>query len=255
MKRVFVLLALLIIFTCFLCTSIAEEKIMFRDIPWGSDAATVKKALKKDGIDVSLYDDPSIVGVQYTKQIISEQYGFAVGEAGVTNISIDYTPNIKVAGYEPYIVSLMFVYRPENGRLIYQDKYAALYSGVYNFKAERVSKMFDDLKAKLESVYGRCKYEGGIETVEQIFGKSSYFVLTTTPTESFAIWESESAYLALVGCDYADDSGSSFYGDYIKIVYASKNGDNWINEAIEARNNKNADIESEKYGNGDTNGL
>ena len=250
MKRFCIFLLVLV-----LISSVAvADNITFRNIPWGSPATLVESMVRADGINFSLFD-PSMCAVIGAAGFISGKYMDWTSGTGITTFSSDINPNIDVAGYAPTGLEMYFVYRPVDGRLVYEDRYTSLYAGLYTFSAENVEKMFDDLKDKLTSVYGSCQHEGGEDILEDLFGKSGVLFQSPDPVETFAILETDSAFLALASHDLPDNLDSSIYGDSISIAYVSKDGDTWIKEAFAAKDAEDAEKESEKYGNGNVNGL
>lgn len=249
-----ILIMILILLTVASSYGEYNTEILFRNLPWGSSAKFVNNEMRKDGMGLSL-SDPDITGVQLCKQLISDRYGMWTMESGVTAISITNNPPINVAGYKPLNVSMLFVYRPQNNKIVVIDEYAALYAGVYTFEPQSMDKMFADLKGKLTLLYGKCKYEGDDKILDSLFGERTHYSWGLSATETFAIWETESEYLILTGKDYPDDNDSVYYSDAIQIVYFTKHGDEWIQDAIVAKNAEKMDDEKQRYNNGNTNGL
>ena len=52
-----------------------------------------------------------------------------------------------------------------------------------------------------------------------------------------------------------EDADPTLYSDSIAVVYAAKESDIWIDEALAAQKRTNERLEKEKYGDGNTDGL
>ena len=256
MKRLvsfFVLIALMLVWG----TGIAEE-IMFRGIPWGSAADYTCDKLNKDGLSLFLTtpEDYSAIATYRVKNMVSaSMYGNASSEQGLTAFALEYPMDLKVAGYNPSTVMTFFVYRPHEEELVYDLKYTAFYAGLYTFIPENIDGMFSDLKEKLTSVYGEFVHEGGSEIIEEILGEKTFMWSSFEPDQKVAVWETDESYLFLISNKMPDGADPTFYRDSISIVYAAKESDKWIDEALDAQKRTNGRLEEEKYGDGDTDGL
>lgn len=257
MKRIVsFVIVLTMLFT--LGTCVADE-IMFRGIPWGSDADYTCDKLDKNGLSLylsSLDEYASIAATYRIKNMLSpSMYGNATIEKGVTTYALSYPMDLKVAGYNVASVMTFFVYRPHEGELVYDHQYTAFYAGMYSFIPEDLEGMFNDLRGKLTSIYGEYVTEGGQEIVEDLFGEKTFAWSSFEQEQKIAVWETAESNLFLVSNKVPEDADPMFYSNSIVIVYAAKESDKWIDEALEAQKRTNERLEREKYGNGDTDGL
>ena len=257
MKRT-VSFLLLITLVLALGTSVADE-ISFRGIPWGTDAVSACDKLNKGGLSLYLssFDEfASSVATYRLRNILSSSlYGNASGEQGLTTFALDYPRGLKVAGYEPASVYVWFVYCPVDGELVYDNKRTAFYAGMYSFAPENLEGMYRDLQGKLVSVYGDYTVEGGQKIIENICGEKTIMWSSIEFQQTVTVWESDESYLFLVSNKRPEDADPTFFTDNIMIVYAAKESDKWIDEALAAQKKTNEKMEKEKYGNGDTSGL
>ncbi len=257
MKKFFSFL-LLIILVFVLGASVADE-ISFRNVAWGIDAVTACDALNKGGLSLclsSLDEYASTVATYRLRNILSSSmYGNVSGEQGLTTFALEFPHGLKVAGYEPVSIYVWFVYRPVEGELVYDDKSTALYAGMYSFTPENLEGVYHDLQEKLVSVYGEYAAEGGQELIESICGEKTIAWSMVEPEQTVTVWETEESYLFLVSNKMPEDADPAFYMDNIMIVYAAKDSDKWIDEALAAQKKTNERLEKEKYGDGDTSGL
>ena len=250
-----VLLALLFVHgTCF------ADEIVFRGIPWGSAADYTCDELNKNGLSLYLssVDEYRSKAATYRlrNMIAPMLYGNAsIGEQGLTTIALAYPRDVKVAGYNLSSVMTFFVYKPHEGELVYNDKYTAFYAGVYSFVPENIDGMYNDLKEKLSSVYGEYSVEGNQDIIVDLFGEKEFTWSSVEPKQRMTVWETAESYLYLVSNNMPDDADPLFYSDSVVIVYAAKQSDTWIDEAMLAQKRTNERLEKEKYGDGNIEGL
>ena len=256
MKRIISFLILLImVFTLGTCVA---EGIMFRGIPWGSTADFTCDELNKGGLSLFLTtpeDYASIATYRVRNMVSAPMYGNASSEQGLTAFALDYPMDLKVAGYNPTSVFVWFVYKPLEGELVYDIKQTAFYAGMYTFAPENIEGMYSDLKEKLSSVYGECSDEGGQEKIEDIFGEKTISWSFIDAEQKVAVWKTEDSYLFLISNKMTEDADPTLYSDSIAVVYAAKESDIWIDEALAAQKRTNERLEKEKYGDGNTDGL
>ena len=231
-----VLTAIIALSALFAAAAAETPEILFRNIPFGSDAETVSEAVREDGIGFSLFD-PALVAASYICMLASENYSLYALDTGISTFSIDTSAETEVEGYTPSRISIFFIYRPVDGRLVTEDQYTALYAGEYEFSTDNPAELLQEMKEKLAGIYGPCKYEGGEELLPGLFGESNITFLSVDPAETFAIWESDKAYLILKATDIPDDSDSSYYSDKVELTYVTKDTDRWIREALDAQKN------------------
>lgn len=132
-----------------------DKEILFRNIPWGTDYATVEK----DNPDWNLYKlSGAIYDVKSVKDVLHGGSGYT-NDYEYTDINIiSHNWNdlaLNVAGYTATSVNLYFAYVPVNGILTRDEKDSALYGALYKFgKVNDVFPIEEDLKTKLSKLYG-----------------------------------------------------------------------------------------------------
>lgn len=145
-----------------LCTSTVlagktpEKKILFRDIPWYSTKAETESVLFKEGAAATgwmsnpneIYRmDASNYSSVTTKSDRVDGGGYRGWYSGVS-----------VAGYDVSDTYACYVYPlDDNGKIIASDEDAEFYFGWYTFDKDDFSDhqaIYDDLNAKLSSLYG-----------------------------------------------------------------------------------------------------
>ena len=236
----------------------ATKELLFREIPWGSNVEAVNKKMKKDGINIHLLD-PSVAAAYRIENLVAPftygMYDLYLSEAGISSYATVDSMKSKVGGYKVESAVLYFVYRPDDSKIVRDDKHAALCAGSYFFNVVDADGVFEDLKEKLSSVYGMCSCAGGPNILEQFFGATSYFWTSYDIEEYFAIWETADSYLALRKQKPATETDALFGANGVAIVYISKDMDRWLEESYQVTKEMSAESEQSSFGNGEIDGL
>ena len=202
-----------------------NDKILFRNIPWGSSYQEVTSQ-----ISVNHWSKPD------------PDYATTVKNGMMDTGDIKYmdyvrcktrgTPDMKVAGYPVDSILLWFVYTQDsNGHLTRDINDTAFYLAEYVIKPKDIDVVEKDLIEKLTSVYGDVDEEAtGGYTIKE---------------HRYLWYGSNKAVLVLTSQRY--NSGSN----YIRITYGWLEGDEYLQKAYDCI----VAEEAENIGDGNTDGL
>lgn len=197
-----------------------EKEILFRDIPWGTNAKEVDKMFPDD----RLSEDTWIIYPETLHELVPwfpTQKMRMVRPAKLYDISY---PDFKVAGYSVRKVHMCFARIPtEEGKVNDDDLLTALYAGSYEISTynleSKIPTVVDDLKKKLTSLYGDI-YDTHVE-------KPKY----QSQTEKYYIWKGQNGtYVMLKFVDHEWDEIT----DDIYIIYLWEEGDKLLKVADDA---------------------
>lgn len=156
------LLSLLVI--CCIClltafqTALAyDDKIEFRDIPWGTDYDT---AVERMGIDFH-----NMSGEYFYAMAVDDViYGHGASEYTFENNDINIwaanaifslmNSDITVGGFQPTSINMYFAYTPVDGVLTRETKHSELYAASYKLSESSKTDVFTNIYGKLVSLYG-----------------------------------------------------------------------------------------------------
>lgn len=200
-----------------LVTSKLKSEIRFRNIPWGTSFAEVKKILRRDGIDLYAQSGDNLI--QYTiDTVIYHKY---------TN---NYEPNVSiwtsnwgdmptVAGYQVENVVCNFASLPVNGALTHLDEDSALFAAKYEIVIKDAELAFKDLEKKLNSIYGTSAYSKRISPDISIFVKTEHYIFWNGANDTRLVlkWE--------------ENEETSPWDDSIFIIYVWNEGDTLLKNA------------------------
>lgn len=202
-----------------------EVSITFRGIPWGSSYNDIQDSLQ----------DGQHLGKLSSDHYCSSAYGYVTagydilysGEelgAFCSLIGSDgkYVP---VAGYDTILSEMVFAYTPnDDGIIDYNSQNTALIQAMYSIETIVPHVVFDDLLAKLTSVYGEPVYE-------------------KRTTGSCPVWTDQDG--GMVGLIIKSD-------DVVIIRYTFKGADQLITDAhsilVEMETRKTLDVQSDTSG-------
>ena len=131
-----------------------DEAILFRNVTWGSDYATVKEVLP-DGVETY-----GLKTEEYWYPILDRMYdttfNYLKAELGCYTYTKSSTmKNVKVAGYAVDAISLYFVYQVgPDGLLVKDDAHTSLIFAEYKLEPKDSDAVYSDLVNKLSSLYG-----------------------------------------------------------------------------------------------------
>ena len=130
-----------------------DKPIYFRGAEWGAAIDSVLKCLPEG---VMLKPVTELI-VWYP--IESMMYNYLERQDAEIGCSVSAEPEslkgVKVAGYELDGISLNFAHTADaEGRLVYDEEHTAFCYGAYQIRCADCDAAFDDLTAKLSSLYG-----------------------------------------------------------------------------------------------------
>ena len=129
--------------------------ILFRNVPWGSDMATV---IEKGGFArySKKFKSPNAFCDQLTADYLN---GYFPYDGCQTGFSVTTKPSgFDVEGYKPDYASMVFAYGSEDGKIVTDREKAQLILGQYSFypqDAIKSSNAVRDLTTKLTRLYGK----------------------------------------------------------------------------------------------------
>ena len=143
-------------------TPVSEKEILFRGIPWGTKMPEVQDVLNKEGKD----NARGLLGQKHEMHNLrSAGIDYSVDELRVPEAGDrGWFYNINLAGYTTEETYTFYIYPIVDGQLVRSEDEAEFYFGYYLFRPGALSDYvatYDDLKAKLTSIYGE-----GFETEE-----------------------------------------------------------------------------------------
>ena len=151
MKKVLaVVLFVALIMVSVIGASFAEESYTFRNIPWLTTKVDVIEAMNAEGYKVSWkYDNTTIADWFQTWINITGDYKVAEGGCYLS------FKGVKVAGYSASL-STYYWYPIVDGRVQRDNDLAQFYLAEYEIQnIENMDPVYDDLLAKLTSLYGK----------------------------------------------------------------------------------------------------
>lgn len=177
--------ALLLALGCVAALAQYEEPILFRGMAWGSSYAEIDEGENLNAL------------LQFT---FSENVGRAMEMESTLDVPLDEglvgyaefsRPLPEVAGYQTEDVELRFVYVPdENGDLVKDKEHTALYFAYYTIEpADRVA-AYEDLTAKLTSLYGDAGYSNNGDVAQ---GESTVTTWYGAEGTMVSLWYSPSS--------------------------------------------------------------
>ena len=164
MKRVLSVIIVIFIMTCFTGYADSDKEIRFRNISWGINIDEVKQALS----DIELWNDGD--GYPLSHWSDKQAYYIVREENGWMGWCFNnYTGEpLKVAGYPVSIVYVYCAYSlDETGNVLRNRESSEFYMASYIFDVLDKQGTYEDLKAKMTSLYGEGK-----ETIE--YGSGIY---------------------------------------------------------------------------------
>lgn len=240
-KRIIAIMMMFAILGTSLPVHATEEKeILFREVAWGvnyEDACNIVS-------DIDWYDMHGEYMKKYPVGDILYGYGEGI-DIENSDINVIASPwnnnNISVAGYTTESISMYFAFVPNDGVLTKDLSDTALYGAEYEFLTQKPIEMFDDLVAKMCSLYG-----DDYETKE----RTNHLDTKITT----AVWRGKEN--TAVSVRLEDDSEDYEYAeDRIYIGYAWENGDELLQQASDTIDQMNISAEEGAYGNNDVSGL
>lgn len=131
-------------------TSIAEESFTFRNIPWLTTKVDVAAAMSSEGYKVSWRDNNTTIPDWFQTWInITGDYKVAEGGCYLS------FKGVKVAGYSASLATYYW-YPIVDGRVQRDDDLSQFYLAKYEIQdIENMDPVYDDLLAKLTSLYGK----------------------------------------------------------------------------------------------------
>lgn len=218
----------------------AQTEITFRDIPWGTSYTEVNDThgdWQLMPLTGDVFFAPSVEAV-----LTDDNYAGIDFEYGDINITASALQNeIDVAGYTITDLELYFAYVPVDGVLTKNESDSSLYGARYTFEPINLQDMKTDLIEKLSSLYGTPAKE--TEDSDWLGNKST-----------FTYWYGANDTELVLKATEADDD-STLYTDEIAISYAWRKGDELLQTASDILKSEATGMESDVYGNENTNGL
>ncbi len=194
-------------------TELPDGDILFKDIPWGTNFATVQSLAPE--LNLQAFIDQTLP-VYSVDDII---YG------GITGVDYDSTGFMASAfaanyqqpafGYTTSSVYAYFVCPSADGVIDYNVANAMLYGVTYEFNTNDVGSIANDLKEQLTVTYGEPLQDYDEDSFST---KGSSFIFNLYDGH-FTIWETKTCILSIHSCDYGKDAVAP---SMIQVNYAWK---------------------------------
>lgn len=215
-----------------------DKEITFQDTSWGTSYTEIDKKFSS----YQLYDmRGKLIKTFSVDQIITDEGGIDFEYNDINVVGNTYSPESKVAGYTTKDVTFFFAYKPVNGLLTKELSDTMMYAARYEFATTDLEVMEADLTSKLSGLYGE-----------------------PDATDSGSnMWGTEFKYVYWYG---ANDTGvalivhhptvNTFLSeDSILLVYFTRQGDQWLQEASDAEAAREAQGKNATPDAGDNSGL
>lgn len=199
------------------CSSAVADEILFRGIPWGTSITELKGAISDD-FDLYINDEQMMpywdgIGDQ-TDSILSLMFS---SPSGWNGFDLFFSNQPLVAGYPLNGLRIYCAYGLEDGKVLRDADDSVFYAAQYSFEAQDIQSVYDDLKGKLEALYGV-----GTETVEEGGG---YYASQSgsgeySTVEKTTIWYGDYNTGVNLSCSISDrDPAEDWTSNFITITY------------------------------------
>jgi len=215
-----------------------DKEITFQDNAWGVSYTQINQKYSSYDIhDMS----GKLIKTFSVDEVIKDDGGLDFEYTDINVVGNAYTPESQVAGYTTTDVSFYFAYKPVNGILTKELSDTMMYAARYEFATSDLEVMEADLTTKLTGLYGE-----------------------PDATDSGSnMWGTEFKYVYWYG---ANDTGvtlivhhpsvNTFLSeDSIRLVYFTRQGDKWLQEASDAEAYKESLGKNATPDAGDSSGL
>ena len=160
MKKMFGLLAAILLVSILSFASAEDKLITFRGIEWYTAKEDVEQKLYADGASSAGW----LGSPEEIYRLVATDYSnVTMGSDRVDGGGVRaWYRDISVAGFTPSDTYACYLYPIQNGKIIYDDDQAEFYFGWYTFDAGDFADhegIFDDLSEKLTKLYGTGKKE------------------------------------------------------------------------------------------------
>lgn len=222
MKKLLVLILTLLLFTAPAFAQ-TDKEITFQDTSWGTSYTEIdKKFSSYDMYDMrgSLFKTFSI------EEVIKDEGGIDFEYHDINVVGNTYSPESKVAGYTTTDVTFYFAYKPVNGILTKELSDTKLYAARYEFATSDLDSMEADLTSKLSGLYGEPE---DTDAGENMWGTEFKYVYWYGANDT-----------AVVLIVHHPSVNTFLSEDSVRLVYYTKQGDQWLQEASDAEANREA---------------
>ena len=198
-----------------------NAEIIFRGIPWGTNFENVQKALKAEDISITGMSGETWRKFPLREIIYGSPDDFKL-EKNINIWTITWGTLPKVAGFQLENLKCYFSFLPVDGILTRKYQDSALYAAEYEIMSKDSEALFEDLKAKLTSLYG------DVDAEELVAPRFSLYVIA----EHYAFWDGINDTRLIL--KWVENEAEAPWDDSVYIIYIWNNGDNLLRAASEA---------------------
>lgn len=237
MKKLLVLVLVLLLVGS-IALAQTDKVITFQDTSWGASYTEIDKKFSSYSISDMR---GSLIKTFSIDEIIKDDGGLDFEYTDINVVGSAYSPESQVAGYTTTGVDFYFAYKPVNGILTKELDDTMMYAARYEFATSDLDVMEADLTSKLTGLYGE----------------------PDATDAGSNMWGTEFKYIYWYG---ANDTGvalivhhpsvNTFLSeDSIRLVYFTRQGDQWLQEASDAEAYREAQGKNATPDAGDSSGL
>ncbi len=215
-----------------LSTPAFADEILFRGIPWYASMTDVKASFSDDSIIVAETDEALQV---YYSKIDGNMHNASLGmtryPAGWVAYSYLEGQDFKVAGYGLSDMTFYCCYGLDENRVNRKSDNSRLYLASYTFGVVDKRGAFEDLKAKLSSIYGEGKEssESGFSyIIEEADLKENEI------TEYRAEWNGDNNTAAVLVFSESELSNDDLFHHYLVLTYGKTDSDTMVQSVCDA---------------------
>ena len=239
MKRAAALLMVLVM----MCGAALAIEITFMDFPWGASVRDVEKTMNKT---CDYYDSQSDAILPYWSEYTTDPaaaYGsgtmYSSGWLGFGSFTAAMFPDSDA--FEPYLVGghsvrdirMWFTYGVNDKSISKEDKDSELYMAQYSFSVMDTMSAYEDLKAKLDLLYGDGKetVDSGENSIWSTNDNGNVVQTDYTYTKKEAVWYGDNNTSVRLECSASSRPIEEDYWDhYLCLIYGKTDQDGKIHE-------------------------
>lgn len=222
MKKLLALILALLLFDS-VALAQTDKEITFQDTSWGASYTEIDKKFSS----YDMYDmRGGLIKTFSVDQIITDEDGIDFEYHDINVVGNTYSPESKVAGYTTKDVTFYFAYKPVNGLLTKELSDTMMYAAKYEFATSDLEIMEADLTSKLSGLYGE---PDATDSGSNMWGTDFKYVYWYGANDT-----------GVVLIVHHPSVNTFLSEDSVLLVYYTRQGDQWLQEASDAEANREA---------------
>lgn len=222
MKKLLALILALLLFGS-VALAQTDKEITFQDTSWGASYTEIDKKFSS----YDMYDmRGGLIKTFSVDQIITDEDGIDFEYHDINVVGNTYSPESKAAGYTTKDVTFYFAYKPVNGLLTKELSDTMMYAAKYEFATSDLEIMEADLTSKLSGLYGE---PDATDSGSNMWGTDFKYVYWYGANDT-----------GVVLIVHHPSVNTFLSEDSVLLVYYTRQGDQWLQEASDAEANREA---------------